>query len=141
MRQPHIRKLANNALAMFFTPNFENSLFLHAFIVADSLNGTPFTPVDEEKKEILGFECLKAVSSDGKTTAWHTPHIPVKDEPTGTGLSGLVLEFDNGQQVFTTVQVADSASLPVARPTGEKTVTRSEFTEHAKKRVEMMKRN
>ena len=65
----------------------------------------------------------------------------MKDEPIATGLNGLALQFDNGQQIFTAVQVADSASLTITRPTGEKTVTRNEFTEYAKKRVEMMKRN
>ena len=119
----------------------KTQLFGKDFIIADSLNGTPFTPADGEKKEILGFECLKAISPDGKTVVWYTPHIPVKDEPIATGLSGLALQIDNGQQVFTAVQVADSTSLTITRPTGEKTVTRNEFAEYAKRRVEMMKRN
>lgn len=119
----------------------KTQLFGKDFIIADSLNGAPFIPVDGEKKEILGFECLKAISPDGKTIVWYTPHIPVKDEPIATGLNGLALQFDNGQQIFTAVQVADSASTPIVRPSGEKVVTRNEFTEYTKKRVEMMKRN
>ena len=119
----------------------KTQLFGKDFIIADSLNGAPFIPVDGEKKEILGFECLKAISPDGKTIVWYTPHIPVKDEPIATGLNGLALQFDNGQQIFTAMQVTDSASTPIVRPSGEKVVTRNEFTEYTKKRVEMMKRN
>lgn len=119
----------------------KTQVFGKNFIVSDSLNAVPFTPVSGEKKDILGFECQKAVSPDGKTTAWYTPHIPVKDEPIATGLCGLVLQFDNGQQIFTATQITDSASVSIARPTGEKTITRSEFADFVKKRVEMMKRN
>lgn len=119
----------------------KTQVFGKNFIVSDSLQGEPFTPVNGEKKEILGFECKKAVSTDGKTTVWYTPHIPVKDEPIACGLNGLVLQFDTGQQIFTAVAIADSASTPIVRPTGEKVVTRSEFADYMKKRVEMIKRN
>lgn len=119
----------------------KTQVFGKNFIVSGSLNCTPFTPVNGEKKEILGFECLKAVSPDGKTTVWYTPHIPIKDEPIATGLNGLALQFDNGQQIFTAVQIAESAAHTITRPTGEKAITRNEFADYVKKRVEMMKRN
>lgn len=119
----------------------KTQVFGKDFIVSDSLNTAAFSPVSGEKKEIMGFECQKAVSPDGKTTVWYTPHIPVKDEPIVTGLDGLVLQFDNGQQIFTAVNIADSVSHPIVRPTGEKIITRSEFADYVKKRVEMMKRN
>lgn len=119
----------------------KTQVFGKDFIVSDSLQGTPFTPVEGEKKDILGFECLKAVSPDGKTTVWYTPHIPVKDEPIACGLNGLILQFDTGQQIFTAMEIADSASTPIVRPTGEKIMPRGEFADYMKKRVEMMKRN
>lgn len=111
------------------------------FIVIDSLQSAGFSVVEGEKKEILGFECLKAVSPDGKTTAWYSPHVPVKDEPIASGLDGLILQFDNGQQIFTATEVLDSASKEIVRPAGGKTLSREEFMETVKKRVEMMKRN
>lgn len=111
------------------------------FIVIDSLQSAGFSVVEGEKKEILGFECLKAVSPDGKTTAWYSPHVPVKDEPIASGLDGLILQFDNGQQIFTATEVLDSASKEIVRPAGGKTVSREEFMETVKKRMEMMKRN
>ena len=119
----------------------KTQVFGKNFIVSDSLNAVPFATTSGEKKDILGFECQKAISPDGKTTVWYTPQIPVKDEPIACGLNGLILQFDNGQQLFTAVEIADSASASITRPTGEKTVTRSEFEEYVKKRVEMMKRN
>ena len=54
----------------------KTQLFGKDFIIADSLNGAPFIPVDGEKKEILGFECLKAISPDGKTISGTHPTSP-----------------------------------------------------------------
>lgn len=111
------------------------------FIVADSIQTTRFLVVDGEKKDILGFDCQKAVSPDGKTTVWFTSNIPVKDEPIVCGLEGLILQLDNGTQIFTAVDISDTADKKVVRPTGEKVVSRDEFTDWVNKRVEMMKRN
>lgn len=111
------------------------------FIVIDSIQATKFSAIEDDKKEILGFECLKAVSFDSKTTVWYSPHIPVKDEPIASGLNGLILQFDNGQQTFTAIEVLDAVNKEIVRPAGEKIVSREEFTESVKRRIEMMKRN
>lgn len=111
------------------------------FIVLDSIQSAGFSVMEGDKKEILGYECLEAVSSDGKTTAWYTPHIQVKDEPIACGLDGLVLQFDNGQQIFTATEILDTADKEIVRPAGEKVISREEFMESVNKRIEMMKRN
>lgn len=111
------------------------------FIVTDSIQAAKFSVVEGEKKDILGYECLKAVSQDGKTTAWYSPQIPISDEPIATGLEGLVLGFDNGQQIFTATKIENTADKQPVRPEGKDTITKKDFTEWVKKRTEMMRRN
>lgn len=112
------------------------------FIVIDSIQTTPFSVVEGEKTEILGFECLKAVSYNGKTIAWYSPHIPIKNEPISSGLDGLILQFDNGQQIFTAVEILDTINKEIVRPAEEESaITKKEFTELVNKRIEMLKRN
>lgn len=120
----------------------KTQVFGKNFIVVDSIRSSAgFSVMEGEKKEILGFECLKAVSSDGKSTAWYTPYIPVRDEPIACGLDGLVLQFDNGQQIYTATGILDTADKEIVRPAGEKAISREEFMESVNKRIEMMKRN
>ncbi len=109
-------------------------------IVIDSIRSERFTVVHNEKKDILGFECLKANSADKKTTVWFSPYIPVKNEPIASGLDGLILQFDNGQQVFTAIDIVDTVNIKIARPEGEKLVSREEFSKSVKRRIDMMKR-
>ncbi|MCD8310177.1 MAG: GLPGLI family protein [Prevotellaceae bacterium] len=111
------------------------------FVIRDSLSSAPFTVIDSEKRQIAGFACLKALSSDGKTTAWYTPDIPVKDEPIASGLDGLILEFDDGQMIYTAQEVLDTAGKEIERPQDEKTISREAFMDMVNKRMEMMKRN
>ncbi len=111
------------------------------FIIQESLASAPFTVIESEKRQIAGFECVKAVSPDGKTTAWYTPDIPVKDEPIASGLDGLILAFDDGQMIYTAQEILDAAGTEIERPQGEKTISREEFMEMVNKRMEMMKRN
>lgn len=117
------------------------AVFGKKFIVCDSLPGKAFTVSEGEKKEILGYECRKAVSPDGKTIVWFTSGIPVKDEPVACGLNGLVLEFSNGTNIFTAKSISmDKITTPIVRPEGEKEMQKKDFDEMVKKRMEMMKR-
>ncbi|WP_025065305.1 GLPGLI family protein [Hoylesella enoeca] len=117
------------------------SVFGKDFLVSDSIRSAHFTIHPEATKTILGFECVKAVSADGKTTVWITHHIPLRDEPIACGLEGLILAFDNGQQTYTATAIEDKAARAIVRPQGDKPMTRKAFEEMVKKRVEMMKRN
>ncbi|MBO4663181.1 MAG: GLPGLI family protein [Bacteroidaceae bacterium] len=119
----------------------KTSVFGKEYIVVDSIRSSDFTEVKGEKKIILGFECIKAVSSDKKTTIWYTPHIPLKDEPIACGLNGLVLQFDNGQQTYTATEINDVVEGDIIKPTEGKVINKADFTEMVNKRVEMMKRN
>lgn len=111
------------------------------FIVLDSIGKAKFSVVKGENKDILGYECVKAVSEDGKTTIWYTPQIPVQDEPIATGLDGLVLQMNTSGQIYTATKVEDTATKEIVRPSGERPISMSDFKDWVKKRTEMMKRN
>lgn len=118
----------------------KTSVFGKTFVVKDSIRVPHFNLVEGQKKDICGYECLKAVSDDGKTTIWYSPAIPVKNEPIVTGLNGLVLQYANGQQIFEAVSVSDTATINITKPDADKTISKDEFNKMVAKRVEMMKR-
>jgi GLPGLI family protein len=118
----------------------KTSVFGKDFLVTDSLHGHKFVVKEGETKTIMGFECQKAVSEDGKQTAWFTPHIPIANEPVDSGLSGLILEYDSGQQIYTATNIAETKGQTVSVPTGGKEMTRASFDKMVKQRVDAMKR-
>ncbi|MEC7753611.1 MAG: GLPGLI family protein [Bacteroidota bacterium] len=70
-------------------------------IIIDSLNRFKWV-LGNEKKEIQGFNCLKAVGTriydrteTSKVVAWYTPEIPIPTGPAGYGgLPGMILELN-----------------------------------------------
>jgi GLPGLI family protein len=56
-------------------------------------------------KKVAGVECIQVVSKNN--TAWYAPTIPFPDGPAYGifGLSGLVLQFDNGQDFWTATKI------------------------------------
>lgn len=90
--------------------------------------------------EILGYECLKAVSRDGKKTAWFTRHIPVPNEPFVCGLTGLLLEYDDGNQLFTATDVRDAIAGDIHRPDEGEAVQADTFKEMVRKQMARMNR-
>lgn len=117
------------------------SVFGRDFVVCDSIAPRGFSTSAGEREEILGYECQKAVSPDGKTTIWYTPHIPIADEPVINGLKGLALRVDDGNMTFTAVEILDSVDTDIVRPEGGTAMGKREFDEMVKKRIEMMRRN
>lgn len=117
------------------------SVFGRDFVVLDSITPRGFSTAAGDKVEILGYECQKAVSPDGKTTIWYTPHIPIADEPVISGLNGLALRVDDGNMTFTATEILDSSDTDIVRPEGGTAMGKKEFDEMVKKRIEMMQRN
>lgn len=117
------------------------TLFLgKEFLVTDTIAVEQFNIVENEVKEILGFECKKAISSDGKNIVWYTEHIPVADGPINTNLPGLILEAHLDQYFYTATSIDDNTKQSIVVPTGGKKMTNAEFQEMVQKQTEMMKR-
>lgn len=118
----------------------KTSVFGKDFLITDSIGRKKYIIDESETKEILGFECIKAVSEDGKNTAWFTPHIPINDGPETCSLGGLVLQLYGEQMVYTAIEINEKVDKELVRPEGGKKMTEQEFKEMVMKRVEMMKR-
>lgn len=117
------------------------TLFLgKELLVTDTIAVEQFNIVENEVKEILGFECKKAISSDGKNIVWYTEHIPVADGPISTNLPGLILEAHLDQYIYTATSIDDNTKQSIVVPTGGKKMTNAEFQEMVQKQTEMMKR-
>jgi len=93
-----------------------------------------------EKKDILGYECMKAVSKDGKQTIWFTKHIPVDAGPLYTDVGGLILEAELKDQIFVAKKISMSVDHALKEPTGGEEMTEKAFKEKMQKYVEMMRR-
>ena len=70
------------------------------YLLVDPLKSDTFDVKTNEKKEILGYECTKAVSKDGKNTIWFTKHIPIEAGPLYANVGGLILEAEMPDNVF-----------------------------------------
>lgn len=117
------------------------TLFLgKEFLVTDTIAVEQYNIVENEIKEILGFECKKAISTDGKKIIWFTEHIPVADGPINTNLPGLILEAHLDQYIYTATSIDDNTKQSIVVPTGGKKMTNAEFQEMVQKQTEMMKR-
>lgn len=110
------------------------------FLVTDSIAVEPFSIVEGEWKDILGFECKKAISADGKKVIWFTEHIPISDGPVITNLPGLVLEAHLEQHIYTAIKIEDTIQTIVKVPNGGKEISNSEFLKMVQKQTEMLKR-
>ena len=109
-------------------------------IIRDSLSAGSFLVIQDQVKEILGFECRKAISEDGKTEIWFTPHIPVRNEPFVCGLPGLILEYDDGRQCYSATDIVDTVALHVIRPDDRKAISTGEFEAMVQKITDRMRR-
>lgn len=79
-----------------------------------------------EKKDILGFECQKAVIGDS-ISAWFAPELPIADGPdTFWGLPGLILELHDVKESYECVEIAPSDER-VRLPKMGKVMTSAEF--------------
>ena len=110
------------------------------FLIIDTISAEPFSIIEGERKDILGFECKKAMSADGKKVIWFTEHIPVADGPISTNLPGLILEAHLDQYIYTATNIDDNIKQFIEVPTGGKKMTNAEFQEMVQKQTEMLKR-
>lgn len=91
--------------------------------------------ITSEKKNILGKECIKAVSTlKPNTFAWYTPEIKT---PTGPveygGLDGLILELIQGEAHYTAIEIKKLDSEPKIKiPKKGRLVTMEEYNKMVK---------
>jgi len=112
------------------------------FLVKEDYNQYKWE-IKNEKKEILGFECYKAVGSyqeyshifkrlvTESTTVWYAPGIPLPFGPSGyDGLPGLVLEAYKASFYFIATEITFCPEEAIVSPPDKgKSVNRKEFNE------------
>lgn len=98
-----------------------------------------------EAKQIAGFVCQKAVTKVDtvEVVAWFCPTIPVPAGPNGFGqLPGLILELQPDANTTITaeaVEFKDVASADLEQPKGGKVVTKAEYDQIVKEKMDEMR--
>lgn len=116
------------------------------FIIEDELTTNQWK-MTGQKKTILGYMVMEATTMMNDTvpvTAYFTPQIPVSNGPDMFhGLPGMILEVnaDNGRNVIiaTEVELMEVSDEDLEKPTTGKKVTREEFEEIRKEKMEEMR--
>jgi GLPGLI family protein len=104
------------------------------FLITAPSNQIQWT-LKNEKKQILGFECLKAeyISTEHgkslKVVAWYAPKLPFQFGPKGYhGLPGLILQLvQNNKIIYTADSIMEDANVWVLKPTTGKKITLEKF--------------
>jgi GLPGLI family protein len=90
----------------------------------------------QESKKINGYNCYKAIRSNGKVIAWYTPLIPVNFGPKGEyGLPGLILELEIGKIIFkaTKIVLNPKEKVEIEEPKDGIRVSYEEYVKEIKK--------
>ncbi|TQD40695.1 GLPGLI family protein [Haloflavibacter putidus] len=106
----------------------------------------------EEKKEILGYICKKAVGSwtvnnDNnksylKVEAWYAPEIPLNFGPLGfNGLPGLILEISTVNERYYATRIKKSKNLNIEKPVKGQKISFDDFNAMAKGAMQNAKQN
>lgn len=107
------------------------------FYISDRLRNLNWK-ITDEKEDIMGFECRKAVSGD-TAIAWFTEDIPYPDGPSKSfGLPGLILRLDDGHEQYECVGIEEREKEVPAAPTRKRTMTEAKFREFLKKEYSRM---
>lgn len=110
-----------------------------AFLITEKLNDFGWV-LSNEKKEVAGYSCNKAISKDGNVTAWYCAAIPVNDGPyVYWGLPGVILQVETAAQLITATEVNRATSMEqIQVPTSGKKVAREEFEKTREKKMKEM---
>lgn len=117
-----------------------------AFIIETEIEKTKWK-MTGQKKEILGYMVMEAVTTINDSIpvkAYFSPQIPVSNGPAMYhGLPGLILEVDRNEGeniiVATNVELMEIDSASIEKPTTGKKVTKEEFEEIRRKKMEEMR--
>ena len=115
-----------------------------AFLVEDIIKKTKWK-LTGEKLKYLGYECQKAISTDGEKEiiAWFTPQIPVQHGPSSFNqLPGMVLMITTADQSMeikaTEIVLGSEFSEDIKMPTKGKKVSNEEFIEISEEKMKEM---
>lgn len=103
------------------------------FIYTDNYLKSQLT---QESKKINGYNCYKAIRSNGKVIAWYTPLIPVNFGSKGEyGLPGLILELEIGKIIFkvTKIVLNPKEKVEIEEPKDGIRVSYEEYAKEIKK--------
>jgi GLPGLI family protein len=98
--------------------------------------------IGREKKEFLGYECIKATTKTANgvdVIAWYAPDIPVSDGPSDYwGLPGLILHLEIGELRLlscTSIEELDEETIIQAPSQGEK-ISRKQYEKMREEEME-----
>lgn len=125
------------------------------FLIKGDMVDTVKWKIVPNMQEILGYQCMKATTTKDSTeiTVWFTTQIPVSNGPSmSMGLPGMVLKvevpFGGGKRGSGNMTiVADKITLrevetkEITMPKKGKEVTREEYNEIVKQKIEEMRQN
>lgn len=107
------------------------------FLIKDKYKTYEWT-LTEEKKNINGKECIKAIPQGNQNvTAWFTTEIPLSFGPMGyLGLPGLIVQLDTPTQSFLLQEIINLKEQPVIKaPSKGQIVTQDEFDKLQKEKM------
>lgn len=118
------------------------------FLIRDTLDIAKWK-LTGEQKEVSGMNCMKAefipdADDSIQVEVWFSPEIPVASGPAGYGgLPGLIIfvDINNGETQISlnTLVMREIAKDEIKEPKKGKEVTRSEFMEMRKKKMQQMR--
>lgn len=107
------------------------------FLMSDSAFHLDWV-IKNERQDILGFDCQKAVCGD-TATAWFTVDIPISDGPSvAYGLPGLILKFDDGHEQYECTGIEKSDESIPRMPRSGKVMTMADFRAHVLRDLDEM---
>ena len=113
-----------------------------SFLIKDKLVDYHWK-LSEETKTVGNYVCKKAttVYNDIAITAWYAPSIPINDGPDEYyGLPGLIIELTEGNITYNALSIQETADISIVKPGKGKEITKAEYQELKKDRIEAIKR-
>lgn len=122
----------------------KREFFEKEFLIKDDVKKLQWK-IMGEAKPIAGYVCQKAVTTVDTTQviAWFCPTIPVPTGPNGFGqLPGLIMEITVDDRTTITAETVELKPINAddfEQPKGGKVVTRAEYDQIAKEKMEEMR--
>lgn len=99
--------------------------------------------ITAEQKEILGFNCRKAILDDStEVVAWYTAEIPAFTGPeTFNGLPGLILELEMKNRTVQAIEILEATETEIKAPEKGKKVSQKQYQKIMKEKMEELQKS